>query len=309
MKFTITKNTLKYNMFQNNTMSKNIKDFLIEALIKYWPPILSVLISLGLSLINNELLWLKILIVTLPWFLFCLILYPFLMKNRQSEITKLAESKNKEMPENMVNLQKLTEDFLSNEEKWNNMEYSTVLKSICDTIRSFYVAKGGYTVGYDKFSVSIKEIQGKDNDRQIREICRDSSSTSVNRRIESLLAPYPLNENTPYQYIVDQYEKQAKADIFIETDVHEKIRKGDYKCTRSKKVGEENVPYKSVCVSPILPLVNPKSQNQIRGFICVDSEATGCFKKNDAANRIYHELASGILYKLLEVQDKCVNNK
>lgn len=290
-------------------MLKNIKAFLIEVLIRYWPPFMSCLISFGLSFVNNKCIWLKVLIVAIPWIVFCLILYPFLMKYRQSEISKLAESKNKEMPENMIRLQKIIEDFLSDETKWNNKEYSKVLSRICDTIRSLYIAKGDYTVGYDKFSVSIKEIQGNVNDRQIREICRDSSPISANRRITQLLDPYPLKDNTPYDYIVEQYEEQSKTEIFIEADVHEKIKKGEYKCTRSQIVGEINVPYKSVCVSPILPLVNPKSQNQIRGFICVDSEATGCFRKNDAANRVYHELASGILYKLLEVQDKCVNNK
>lgn len=289
-------------------MLKKFKVFFVDMISKYWPPLLSCLISLGLSFFSNIYWYWKIVIVLIPWVFFCLFLYPILAKHRETEISKLAESKRKEMPENMIRLQKIIEDFLSDEKKWNYKEYSKVLKKICDTIRSLYIAKGDHTVGYDKFSVSIKEIQGQDNDRKIREICRDSSPISANRRIAELLEPYPLNDNTPYKFIVEQYEEHSKAGMFVETDVHEKIKNGEYKCTRCQIVGENNVPYKSVCVSPILPLVNPRSQSQIRGFICVDSEATGCFNKNDAANIIYHELASGILYKLLKVQSKCVNN-
>lgn len=221
---------------------------------------------------------------------------------------KMVESKSKDMPQNMIEVQKIVDDFIAHKEKWTSTNYSSVLNKVCDKIRDFYILKGSVTVGYDGYSVSIKEIQGEDNNRLIREVCRDNSAISVNRKITALDTPYPLNENTPFQWIVDKYEKELQPLPYIESDIHEKIKKGEYKCTRCKLVGEANIPYQSVCVSPILPLANPQSQNKIRGFLCVDSKATNCFSDDKTTNTIYHEFVSGVLFKMMEIQSKCINN-
>lgn len=284
------------------------KAVILDFLFKYWPPMLGGLISFGLSFIEEEDWVLKLLIVLIPWIITCLALYPLLHKQREKEIKEMADRKNKEMPDNMICIQKIVEDFLNNKAKWNSKNYSETLNSVCDIIRSLYVVNGTHTVGYEKFSVSIKEIQSDNGQNMIREVCRDSSTTSITRKLTALQNAYPLENNTPYKTIVDQYEKNNKPIVFIETDVHEKIKNGEYKCTRSDMVGENNVPYKSVCVSPILPLINPQASNKIRGFVCIDAEATNCFNKDDAAHIIYHEFVSGVLFKIMEIQSECVNN-
>ena len=287
---------------------KTIKTRVVDIVVHYWAPMLSCIISFGLSLMKDvQLLW-RIFWVMIPWIVFCLIVSPFLNKYRKREMQRMVESKSKDMPQNMVEVQKIVDDFIAHEEKWTNTNYSSILNKVCDKIRDFYILKGNATVGYDGYSVSIKEIQGEDNNRLIREVCRDNSTISVNRKITALDIPYPLNENTPFQWIVDKYEKESIPLPYIESDVHEKIKKGEYKCTRCKLVGEANVPYQSICVSPILPLSNPQSQNKIRGFLCVDSEATNCFSNDKTTNTIYHEFVSGVLFKMMEIQGKCVNN-
>ena len=65
------------------------------------------------------------------------------------------------------------------------------------------------------------------------------------------------------------------------------------------------VPYKSIFVSPILPLVNP-SNEKIRGFICVDAEDPDMFRAedDDSLDIVFHEYISGVIYKMIEIQEQ-----
>ena len=219
------------------------------------------------------------------------------------ELRKIADARNKIMPEQLLKIQKLVESFLADNSQWTRSSYMTVMHEICDGIRSFYIGLGDDTVGYEDFSISIKEIKGDNENLQIREVCRDTSPLSNKRVIEFVHNPYSLERNTPFSEIIQKYKLERKAHIFIETDVRRGLDSGTYHCTRDDVLGPQGVPYRSVCVSPVLPLHNPNSA-KILGFICADAEEPNCFRTNDPTNTIFHECVSGIVYKMMEIQSQ-----
>lgn len=273
-----------------------------EFMVTFLPQILTCVISFLLSLIQIPLGW-KIAICIAPWILLCYPITPYLKKRRLMELREIADSREQIMPKQLLVIQKIVESFLSEENRWTRSSYMDVMHEICDKIREFYVGLGKGTIGYEDFSISIKEIQGNGDDLQIREVCRDTSPLSNERVIEFVRNPYPLNRNTPFSKIIQTYKLNKKAHIFIEPNVHDKLDSGDYHCTRSDILGPKRVPYRSVCVSPVLPLYNP-NKAKILGFICADAEEPNCFKDNDPTNTIFHECVSGIVYKMMEIQNR-----
>ncbi len=274
-----------------------------EFMVTFLPQILTCVISFLLSLIQISLGW-KLAICIAPWILLCYPITPYLRKHKLMELRKIADSRNKVMPEQLLKIQRQVESFLSNRDKWTKANYMRIMQDICDNVRKYYIGLGDETIGYEGFSVSIKEVQGEDNNLLIREICRDSSSLSKQRVISFVNNPYPLENNTPYKEIVNTYRLTGQATIFIESDVHTKLSKGEYRCSRFDEVGLKGVPYRSVCVSPVLPLYNPNGGNKIHGFICADADVESCFRPNDPINAIFHECVSGIVFKMMGIQNQ-----
>lgn len=280
-------------------MKKRKIDF-PEFVVVYLPHILTCIISFLLSLIQILWYW-KIILCIVPWILLFYPVSPYLKKRKLLQLKSIADSRNRIMPERLLTIQKTVESFLSDKERWTRSSYMDVMHGICDLIREYYIGLGEDTIGYEVFSISIKEVQGDDDDLQIREVCRDTSPLSRERVIDFVHKPYPLKRNTPFLYIAQNYKLNQKARIFIEPDVHGKLFSGEYQCTRSDILGPQRVPYRSVCVSPVLPLYNPDGA-KILGFICADAAEPNCFRNNDSTNIIFHECVSGIVYKMMEIQ-------
>lgn len=272
-------------------------------LITFLPHIFTCLISLLMSFIQIPIVW-KVVICIAPWILLCFLVAPCLKKYKLIELRKISDSRNKIMPEQLLKIQKQVESFMSTPNTWTKITYMEIMRDICNNIRNCYIGLGEGTIGYEHFSVSIKEVQGSDENLQIREICRDSSSLSEQRKIPFVHTPYPLERNTPYKSIIDTYMSTKQAKIFVEQDVHAKLRLGKYHCSRFDTVGLDGVPYRSVCVSPVLPLHNPNGSSKILGFICVDAEQTDCFRADDPVNTIFHECVSAIVFKMMAIQNK-----
>lgn len=282
-------------------IKKKIKFDISDFMVKYLPQIITCVISLLMSLLKVDIWW-KVVICILPWILLCFLIDPFISKHRNVMIRKIADARNINMPKHLLAIQRAVESFITDKNRWNKSSYMEVMQEVCDRIRDFYIGLGDETIGYENFSISIKEVQGEDDDLQIREICRDTSAFSQNRIIDFVRKPYPLRKNTPFNEIVKKYMLDKKADIFVESDVHYRLELGDYRCTRAEEIGYTRVPYKSVCVSPILPLYNPAG-TKIRGFICADADKINCFPKDNPTNTIFHECVSGIIYKMMEIQN------
>jgi hypothetical protein len=272
------------------------KDFLAMCL----KPIIASSISFGVAFTPIPILW-RVLMCFVPWILLFVLERTVFEPERKKEIKKLAEHKRKVTPLLFMRVRKLVDGYLSKEEeKRKKKDYFSNLESICNIVRDYYVQKGGDS--YDKYSISLKEIDSMEN---IREVCRDTSPLSQGRKHEFIKSPYPLEENTPYKEIIDAYKK-GDVKPYIENDVHKKIIEGKYDCTRLHKAGGiKGVPYKSIFVSPILPLVNP-SKEKIRGFICVDAEDPDMFRTEDdeSLDIVFHEYVSGVIYKMIEIQEQ-----
>lgn len=282
----------------SNSVKKKISIVFKDFLAMYLKPIIASSISLGVAFTHIPILW-RIMMCFVPWlFLFVLERYVF-EPAREKRIRKWAEHKKRVTPLLFMKVRKLVDGYLSKEEgKRKLKDYYTNLESICNLVRDYYVPDGGDS--YDKYSISLKEIDSKED---IREVCRDTSALSQRRKHEFVKTPYPLEENTPYKEIIDAYKK-GEVKPYIENDVHKKILEGEYDCTRLHKAGGiKGVPYKSIFVSPILPLVNP-SKEKIRGFICVDAEDPDMFRAedDDSLDIVFHEYVSGVIYKMIEIQ-------
>ena len=272
------------------------KDFLAMCL----KPIIASIISFGVAFTPIPVLW-RVLMCFIPWVLLFVLERTVFEPERKKRIKKWAEHKRRVTPLLFMKVRKLVESYLSKtEEKRKKKDYISNLESICNIVRDYYVQNGGDS--YDKYSISLKEIDSMEN---IREVCRDTSALSQGRKHEFIKSSYPLEENTPYKEIIDAYKK-GEVNPFIENDVHKKILEGKYDCTRLHKAGGiKGVPYKSIFVSPILPLVNP-SNEKIRGFICVDAEDPDMFRAEDdeSLDIVFHEYISGVIYKMIEIQEQ-----
>lgn len=284
----------------SNSIKEKISTVAKDFLALYLKPIIASSISFGVAFTPIPVLW-RVLMCFIPWILLFVLERTVFEPERKKRIKKWAEHKRRVTPLLFMKVRKLVESYLSKtEEKRKKKDYISNLESICNIVRDYYVQNGGDS--YDKYSISLKEIDSMEN---IREVCRDTSALSQGRKHEFIKSSYPLEENTPYKEIIDAYKK-GEVKPFIENDVHKKILEGKYDCTRLHKAGGiKGVPYKSIFVSPILPLVNP-SNEKIRGFICVDAEDPDMFRAEDdeSLDIVFHEYISGVIYNMIEIQEQ-----
>lgn len=284
----------------STSIKEKISTLAKDFLALYLKPIIASSISFGVAFTPIPILW-RVLMCFIPWILLFVLERTVFEPERKKRIKMWAEHKKRVTPLLFMKVRKLVESYLSKtEEKRKKKDYISNLESICNIVRDYYVQNGGDS--YDKYSISLKEIDSMEN---IREVCRDTSALSQGRKHEFIKSSYPLEENTPYKEIIDAYKK-GEVKPFIENDVHKKILEGKYDCTRLHKAGGiKGVPYKSIFVSPILPLVNP-SNEKIRGFICVDAEDPDMFRAEDdeSLDIVFHEYISGVIYNMIEIQEQ-----
>lgn len=186
-----------------------------------------------------------------------------------------------------------------------------LLTNYCEAISNMFSTLKGHRIG-----VCIKLITTDGNDAEIITQARDRYSISHNRKTgTSDTTIHKMESNSDFSFIYNHLESDIEDSTFYHSP--NLVNEIDYRNSRlnnwkPKKISflpqsvtrksSWPLPYKSTIVVPIFPLEsNFQNKDNLRGFLCVDSDRTNTFEIP-----IDKEILRGLAAELCPIIDKLV---
>ena len=182
-----------------------------------------------------------------------------------------------------------TANSLIRNKKITNVQTATnILATYCESISSIFSTLKGHRIG-----VCTKLLVGDENDLEVITQARDAYSLSHNRKTGSAdKTKHKLESNSDFSFIYNKFDSDVEDSTFFHSS--NLVQENDYRNSRLNDWHIKNIPfvpksfsrkwnwplpYKSTIVVPIFPLdSDSQSKDDLRGFLCVDSEKTRTFE-------------------------------
>lgn len=165
---------------------------------------------------------------------------------------------------------------------------TNILATYCESISSIFSTLKGHRIG-----VCVKLLVREENDLEVITQARDAYSQSHNRKTGSAdKTKHKLESNSDFSFIYNKIDSDLEDSTFFHSG--NLILENDYRNSRLNDWHAKNIPfvpksfarkwcwplpYKSTIVVPIFPLDSDSQKKEnLRGFLCVDSERTRTFE-------------------------------